>query len=253
LSVPELATILSMSGIIFLSAVLRGFTGFGFGLAAVPLMGLVIEPAGAVLIALALQFLGGASDLRAGRQLAHWPTLRWLMLGALAGTPVGMAALMGVSSGMAQLLISAVCLSAVGLLAAGRSFVNLPGRGATVAVGALAGLFNGLAAMPGPPVVAFYLAAPVSAQVARVSLVVFFTVTAALALTPTILGGWWTPELVLTAAAGLPLMIFGTHAGNRLFRAYGARHHRAASLAVFACIALVSGVHGIAAVLSAAS
>ena len=82
---------------------------------------------------------------------------------------------------------------------------------------------------------------------------VFFTVTAALALTPTILGGWWTPELALTAAAGLPLMIFGTHAGNRLFRLYGARHHRAASLAVFACIALVSGVHGIAAVLSAAS
>ena len=39
--------------------------------------------------------------------------------------------------------------------------------GETVAVGALAGLFNGLAAMPGPPVVAFYLAAPVSALVAR--------------------------------------------------------------------------------------
>ena len=50
------------------------------------------------------------------------------------------------------------------------------------AAGLTAGLFNGLAAMPGPPAVAYYLAAPVQRIAARASLLVFFLATSVSAL-----------------------------------------------------------------------
>ena len=45
-------------------------------------------------------------------------------------------------------------------------------------IGALAGLLNGAAAMPGPPVIAMYLAAPQPIEVCRASLTTFFLLTA---------------------------------------------------------------------------
>ena len=56
-------TIAEICGVVGIAAVLRGLTGFGFALAAVPLLSLVIPPAQAVVIAVLLQCLVGVRDL----------------------------------------------------------------------------------------------------------------------------------------------------------------------------------------------
>src|ERR1700749_182616 len=49
---------------VFAASVFRGFTGFGFGLAAVPLLGLALPPAQVVPFVTVLQVLVGLSGLR---------------------------------------------------------------------------------------------------------------------------------------------------------------------------------------------
>ena len=50
--------------LVFLSGLLRGFTGFGFGLTAVPLLSLVMPPARAVPLVLMLQAMVSLAGLR---------------------------------------------------------------------------------------------------------------------------------------------------------------------------------------------
>ena len=49
---------------VFAASVLRGFTGFGFGLAAVPLLSLVLPPAQVVPFVVVLQVVVGTGGLR---------------------------------------------------------------------------------------------------------------------------------------------------------------------------------------------
>jgi uncharacterized membrane protein YfcA len=54
---------------VFAAAVLRGFTGFGFGMAAVPLLSLALPPAKVVPLVVVLQVIVGVAGLRtASRQ-----------------------------------------------------------------------------------------------------------------------------------------------------------------------------------------
>ena len=238
-----IAAYVPLVAIIALAAILRGFTGFGFALAAVPLMGFVIMPAEAVVICIGLQFLGGLADSVRMRRSSHWPSLRWLVVGAVIGSPLGTLGLIMIAPPKAQLLIAAICLSAVLLLAFGRGMtLSIRPLGATV-VGLLAGLFNGIAAMPGPPVVAYYLASPLNSTVTRASLVTFFTATAAVGLVSVLVAGLLTARESLMIAIGLPVMLAGTFVGEALFERRGG-HHRTASLVILATIAVISGLQG---------
>lgn len=53
------------------ASLLRGFTGFGFALAAVPLLGIFMPPAEAVPVAVGLQFLASTMDFPRARKEGH--------------------------------------------------------------------------------------------------------------------------------------------------------------------------------------
>jgi hypothetical protein len=238
--------LLPSAGVVLAAAVLRGFTGFGFALAAVPLLGMLQAPAEAVPLAIALQFLGGLVDVRAAARLAHWPSLRWLMAGAVMGSPLGMLLLGAVSPALARALIGAITLSAVVVLGLGRPLEALGGKGPTVGAGFLAGLFNGLAGMPGPPAVAYYMALPLGAPAVRASLLVFFLATSVTALASAAVLGLFAWTTLAHAAVLLPVMIAGTALGSLAFARGSARTHRLTSIAVLAVIGLTSLARGLA-------
>ncbi len=219
--------------VVFLSGVLRGLTGFGFAIAAVPLLSLVLEPRAAVAAVVLLQLAIGLTDAPKAWGEAWRAPLPWLIAGAVVGTPAGMAALRLLPPAPARLIAAAA--AALALAAVWRG----PARsGAARAhpgwVGLASGLLNGLAAIPGPPVVAHVLNASVGEASARAALIVFFAATAALAtLSGVALGviGW--PDAAL-AAAGFPALMAGAALGARLFRLGSPTLYRRAALAVLA-------------------
>lgn len=120
------------------------------------------------------------------------------------------------------------------------------GRGPAIAAGAIAGLLGGLAAMPGPAGVTYFLGRGVNKAVSRASLLLFFAFTACVALTSLLIGAdvlrW---SMVWGAALAWPFMQLGTSLGTWLFKRLGDGHYRAAALGVLFLTAIITGVRGI--------
>src|SRR5512143_3723704 len=95
---------------VFAAALLRGFTGFGFGLAAVPLLSLALPPAQVVPFVVVLQVLVGVGGLRGTWRLCDWPAIRGLMPGMVLGLPIGIAVLTAFRANSVRLAIGGVIL-----------------------------------------------------------------------------------------------------------------------------------------------
>lgn len=227
------------------ASVLRGFSGFGFALAAVPLVAMLMAPARAVTIVVLVQAIMGGRDVWQQRALVDRPGLYRLAAGALVGTPFGVAGLLLLDATTTRLLIAAIVSIGVVLLLRPQRPHAQARLGLALPSGIVAGLFGGLAAMPGPPAIAYYLSGPTAPATVRASLLVFFFVTSLLALPGLILGDLVDRESLLLALVALPLLLGGTAIGTHLFKRAPARFYRPVALACLAAMALSSGLRGV--------
>lgn len=244
-SLPSTASIVATMIAVLIAALLRGFTGFGFALAAVPLMGLFTAPSTAVPVAVLLQFLGGLNDLRRNHRDCHWQSLRWLIVGAVLGSPLGAMALSVAPAPLARIAIALITAGAVYVLGRGFALDEVPSRLLTTGVGAVAGVFNGLAAMPGPPAVVYYMSGPFRAVAARASLLIFFLANSVAAFASIVMIGLATANVVWLSLLTLPVMFIGTWIGELGFRRGSDKLHRRVSIASLGGIALLSALKGI--------
>ena len=122
----SLESLLISIGIVFLAAVVRGFSGFG--LAALLVTGLtLILPASAVVpIALLLELVSSVVLAPSVWRQADWPLMRWFFLGALAGTPLGLWSLQSLPAEHLKIVISVLVLLA-SLLLWRRRLITPPG------------------------------------------------------------------------------------------------------------------------------
>lgn len=238
-------TIVAAAASILAAALLRGLTGFGFAIAAVPLLSLFMAPVVAVPLVVCLQLFGNLFEVRTSLKHCDWPSLRWLTLGALAGSPAGMLALSLFSADTARLAIAGVTAIAVLTLTTGFRFHAIPDARLSVPVGAAAGLFNGLAGMPGPPVIAFYMSLPLSRVVIRASLNMFFLANSIFALASALALRLVTVEMAIVTLLMLPLMYAGQRFGLRFFHLGSDRTHRLIAIACLAVIALGAAIKGL--------
>ena len=223
---------------------LRGVTGFGFALAAVPLYSLSVSPIEAVILAQLLQIAASPTDILHNHRHVDTKALRWLCLGALIFTPIGASLATRLPPDVMRLTIAVVVLLGLAALIAK---VNIrEGRGPAIAAGAVAGLLGGLAAMPGPPAVTYFLGRGGDNRTRRASLLMFFSFTAVIALTTLAIGSdvlrW---GMLLTGLASYPALLAGTWLGTRLFLSLGDGHYRVAALGVLLVSAVLTGIKGL--------
>jgi uncharacterized protein len=229
--------------IVLLSAALRGLTGFGFALASVPLLGLVMEPTRAVPLSLTIVAIGGAFGVRKAIPLCDWTTLRGLGTGALIGTPVGALVLELISPDLARIAIAIFIIAALFSLQRVRApKASGGGPASRVGHGLLAGLFNGLAAMPGPPIVAYYMGTGFSRETIRACLLVIFQFTAWIGSAGAIAMGLVGVDTLLLAGCALPAFWIGNRLGAWLFTLGSETAYRRIALACLAAMALGSAV-----------
>lgn len=230
---------------IFGAAVLRGFSGFGFALAAVPLIAMLVAPARAVAIVVLVQTVMGLRDITQHHAIIDRPGVVRLSLGALVGTPLGIGGLLMLDAPTVRLCIAAiVAIGVLFLLQKPRHGVKLR-PSLALPTGFLSGLFGGLAAMPGPPAVAYYLSGSTPANISRASLMVFFFVTSLLALPGLILGNLIDVESLILSLIALPVMLGGTMIGSHFFKLAPSSSYRPIALATLVVMAGGSGLRGI--------
>ena len=134
---------------VFLASVLRGFTGCGFGLAAVPLLSLVLSSARVVPLVVVLQVIVGALDLRQAWRLCDWRARGGLMPGLALGIPTGLAILIHMPANPVRLAIGVVIAASVILLWRGAHLPRRSTLALTMSVEAISGVISGLSSMGG--------------------------------------------------------------------------------------------------------
>jgi uncharacterized membrane protein YfcA len=214
---------------LLVAAVLRGFTGFGFALVAVPLTSLTLSPARSVPMIFLLQMvLGGFDTLRHFRHFER--SIGAMAATAILTTPVGVYLLSIASPVVARLTIAGMMLAGAALMWRPLSVHLRPGYAVGGFAGIGVGLSNGLAAMPGPPAIAYSLLTNLPPDRARVSMMVLFFITALAGVPSAFAFGIADNSTLILAAAALPIILAGSRLGELLFRRFGSATYRQVAL-----------------------
>ena len=224
---------------VFLASVLRGFTGFGFGLAAVPMLTLALPPAEVVPLVVTLQVIIGAGGLRAAWHECDWHSVGLLFPGLVTGVPIGFLVLTEVPANLVRLAIGGVIAFSVWLIQRGLRLPPNPSRLVSYGVGVVSGIISGLASMGGPPVVVYLLAVGHSAARIRATSIVYFMLAGCVSFIPMLVRGLITREILIWAAASLPLLFGGSRLGTWAFFRAKPRHHRMAALVTLSVLTVL--------------
>lgn len=230
---------------IFLAAIVRGFSGFGFSLLAITSLSLVLPPAQVVPSIFMLEVAASIRLLPEVWKDVHWRSLAPLLVGCLVATPFGVYLLANVPAPPMQIALGIFVLISAFLLWAGFALKSMPGPLASAAAGAASGLANGAFGIGGPPVVVFYFASPAGNIAGRASLIAFFLATDIIGLTFQAREGLVTYDAALHAVLFLPPLLLGIWIGSRSFKNTNASMFRNIVLLILAVLAAVSVVQGV--------
>ena len=229
------------SGCIFLAAIVRGFSGFGFSLLAISALSLVYAPQEIVPTIFMLEVAASIHLLPSIWKDIHWRSLAPLLLGCLIATPFGVWLLANVPARPLQIALSIFVLVATALLWWGYALKSMPGTFTSTAAGAASGLANGAFGIGGPPVILFYFASPAGNIAGRASLIAFFLATDLIGLANQSVHGLVTKEAALRALLFLPPLIVGVWLGARSFKTMDATLFRKWVLGILAVLAIAIG------------
>lgn len=198
------------------AAFIRGLTGFGFGILLVPILALAITPVEAVL---ALNIMAGLLALTEIRYVLHEAERSALTIGVLVvlATLPGLMLLDATPPALARMLIALVALSAFVTILLPRRAAHLPGPLTTGLTGVSAGLLTGFAAMPGPPVVPYYVGRNIPRQTAKASMIGIFGVAAMAGIGSGAAIGVLEWRIVILGLALFPLVMLGNWLGSLAF------------------------------------
>lgn len=227
--------------IILGAAFVRGLTGFGFAILAVPLLGLIIPPTEAVLLAIILQTLIGPFGVGKALGQIDRPVVAGVALCAMIGTPFGLWILANTPDDLARLIIAGIAVGCFGTFLIKRAPTPNPAPLHVGVTGLTSGLLNGFAAMPGPPVILYFVRSGVSPLTARGSMILVFFAAGIAGTTTAALRGLLTGHVLWLSAAAFPLMLMGNHVGARFFGVVPERIWRAL-VVVLLCVAAVGAL-----------
>ncbi len=216
-------------------------------MAAVTMMSFAISPLTAVMIAQVLQIASAPADLVAFRKDVDWSALGRLSMGALLGVPMGVFVASAVSEEVLRVLLAVILLIGFVLLITKISFK--PDTRQAIATGVASGLFAGMAAMPSPPVVAYFLGTSQDKVTTRASLLMFFCMTACVAIFVASLQGSFQMIALWQGLLALPAMTLGSRLGGIVFKRLDENMFRVAALCVFGTLVISAGVKAMTAFL----
>lgn len=225
------------SALLFAS-LLRAFTGFGFALAAMPVLALFVIPTEAVVITAALTL---ATNLLSAHKF--WPEtpkrpLVPILMMSVVGTVVGAQLFRGISVAQFQLWVGLGVIAACAMLTFYRPSQQRPRQGIALLAGTVSGLMNGAFAIPGPPVIVFAMATQVEASRSRAMLLSYFMLAAVIALIVFAGSGYLTMRSLWMFILGMPAMLMGDRIGHRLFARFGTQMHRRIALTVLYAVGI---------------
>lgn len=221
-----------------LAGLVRGFSGFGSGLVYMPIAGAVLPPAQAVAVLVVMDLLGPLANLPGALRTGTPREIALLGLGMLPGLPLGVAALFLVDPSMFRWSVSLIALATVAALVAGWRWHGPRGRSVTMATGFMSGLVGGATALPGPPVILYYMASPLPVAQVRANLTMFLLMVDLGLVSVLAASGQLSWTLATVSLMLLVPFSLANGLGSALFRPERARAYRLLSWGLIAASAI---------------
>jgi len=227
------------SAAIFLAAIVRGFSGFGFSLLSITAIALIL-PVKQIVPSIFLLEIAASINLIPGiwREI-HWRSLTWLMVGYVIGLPAGAYVLIYAPEAPTQIVLGILVIGTAVLMLRGFRLEKTPGTGASTATGVASGVLNGAFGIGGPPVVVFYFSTPGAAAIGRASIIFFFLFTDLLGVGYFATQGIVTVQSFVQAALWLPALLVGVWLGAHGFRRMNEQVFRRWVLVILMALALL--------------
>ena len=239
---PDLLAIsfLTAAAVAVIAGMVRGFAGFGAAMMMTPVFTALYGPETGVSLCLLLEIAVALPLLPRAVKYVDWRRIGLLMVAAVAGAPLGNIVMTRVPAEPMRWAISAIVLTAVGLLASGWRFNGQWRPPVTLGIGVISGFLNGLSGMAGPPIAFYYLAGNETVERVRANLTTYFIFVDAIALLVFAGRGlvhWNTGVLGLCLA---PAVIAGGLLGERLFPLASEKFYRRLALCLLVAVAIGS-------------
>lgn len=201
---------------ILIASFVRGYSGFGYSAMVIAASSLVTSPLHFVAVVVIAEAAMTAQAWGGVGPEVDWKRIKWLLLGAVIGLPLGLWALTAISEDAARAVISGYVLVMCLVLFAGWRLTAEVGPRGTFGAGLVSGLANA-PGMGGLPVAAFFAAQPMSASVFRATLVAYFPVLDIYSAPLYFYHGLVSWDTLWASLLVLPLTFVGNWLGGRHF------------------------------------
>ncbi len=205
-----------MAVAILIAAFVRGYSGFGYSAMVIAASSLVTNPFNFVAVVVIAEAMMSLQAWKGVGPDVDWRRVRWLLIGAVVGLPLGLWALTAISEDAARALVSGYVLVMCLVLLAGWRLAQEVGAKGTLAAGLVSGLANA-PGMGGLPVAAFFAAQPMSAAAFRATLVAYFPILDLYSAPLYFWHGLVTWDTLWASLWALPLTFLGNWLGGRHF------------------------------------
>jgi uncharacterized membrane protein YfcA len=236
-----LAAFLVAATAVSVGSVVQGSVGFGLNLLSAPFIAIVIPaalPATLVLVAFPLAI----STVAREHHSVEGPALRWMFLGAVPGTVLGLLIIGQVDATELAIVVGSITLTGVLL-----SVVSPPvpiNRSTSLVAGFASNVFGTASSVGGPPVALLFQHR--HGPVTRSTLGAFFSSSALLSIIGYLATGKITVDQALFAASLAPFMVGGLWASRHFHGLVDSGWLRPALLTLSAVAGSVAILHAIA-------
>ena len=221
-----------------LSGIVRGFSGFGTALIFLPLAAPILGPFGALLALVVMDIFGPLPNLRRAWRVVDKGDLARLLIGCAVLLPVGLWLLTQVDPEVFRYAVSLLALVMLTILMLELRYRGRVRRAMVTGIGCAAGFLGGIAGLPGPAVILFYMSRALPVEVIRATITLFlFGFDILLLLILTGMGRMTWEIAVLGLALAVPNLI-GNWLGGRIFDPDKEQVYRYAAYAAIALAAL---------------
>jgi uncharacterized membrane protein YfcA len=234
------ASMFFLVGSAFVAGLARGFSGFGSALIFIPLASSIIGAKLASPLLLVIDFVAAAPLIPNGWRHSDRRDVGIMLLGTLIGVPLGTWALTQMDPLAVRWMIVALIVPMLALLMSGWRYRGTPTPAVTATVGAIAGFFNGVAQVGGPPIVLYWLRDTTAARIVRANIIVFFAVSSVFTTITYLIGSVLTTAVIGLAVLTGPAFGVGLWLGSQMFGLASEEAFRRACYLLIAMAALVS-------------
>lgn len=225
--------------ILFAGSLTRSTFGFGEALVAMPLLTMVVDTrSAAAIIALTSVFNALTILLTTGWKEIDWESTWRLLIGSIAGVPLGVYALKAIDEWMVKLVLAALVISFAIYKLAKPQLAAVKGQSLGFVFGFFAGVLGGAYCTLGPPLVIFGAIKQWKPDRFRTTLQAVFFPTSMAIVCSHYAVGFWTPQVFRCFLLGVPCILIATFLGKALHQRMD---HERFSRAVFVML-LVIGV-----------